>query len=104
MGFLDGKPMVFYHQGDSGGGPDVAAHRVDHRTLVKDLPKRLEGKTVREKRALRPTIRRAVRSLMISAEVTGGDAITHRDVAVEQVNHWLPRYQRISARHIRQKP
>lgn len=92
---------IRYHQGAAGGGTDTEAHKLDHRTLVTDLPKRLKGTSVREKRAMRPKIRRAVSELMMSAQVTGGDPFVHRDTAVEQVNHWLPPYLRISARHIR---
>lgn len=104
MSFLDGKPKIFYHQGDAAGGTDVAAHRFDHHTLVTDFPKRLTDKTVREKRSLRPKIRHAVRELMLSASMTGGNPIVHRNVAVEQINHWLPKYLQISAGHIKLKP
>lgn len=104
MSFLDRKQYILYHQGDGGGGTDVAAHRTDHFTLVKKIPELLEGKTVREKRALRPKIRRTVKDLMITASVTGGNPIEHRDVAVNQINAHLPRYLRISPKHIRFAP
>lgn len=92
---------IRYHPGAAGGGTDTEAHKLDHRTLVTDLPQRLKGTSVREKRAMRPKIRRAVRELMSSAEVTGGNPVVHRDVSVTQINRLLPPYLRISARHIR---
>lgn len=103
MGFLGEKIHVLYHEGD-GSGTDIEAHRLDHRTLVTTIPEKMKGQTVRVKRSFRPRIRTVVKDLMATSAVTGGDQLLHRDTAVEQINHWLPPYLQISARHIRLKP
>ena len=103
MGLLELKPHVVYHHG-TGTGPDVAAHYSAHHQLVKEDARALQKMTVREKRKKRPILRRHIRELTLTAEVTGGDATVHRETAVEQINHWLPTYLRISARHVERLP
>lgn len=96
---------VCYHTGEGSGGgvspADSTAHQADHRKLVKVWGRRLDTMTVREKRKARPIIRFDIGQLGSSASVTRGDVLQHIEVATAQINHKLPPYLRISARHIR---
>lgn len=103
MGLFELRPHVVYHHG-CGTAPDIAAHSTAHHQLVKRDADALKQMTVREKRKYRPILRRHIRELTLTADATGGDPTVHRTTAVDQINHWLPPYLRISARHVDRLP